>query len=530
MFAPMVAKPQRKTAAGSNHTLAHQRSTLLGHRSGRGLVERMGALQRSIGNQAMLQLLAQRAASLTECKPHVRNESRETPGAIAPDRGDRPQAPVQLIAPVRPGAILRKLVIGQVNDPLEYEADLVADQVMRMPTAGLSVAPSPPQLSRACAACEEELQRDAVSAADLDGQEVPPVVHQVLAEPGRPLDPDSRAFFEPRLGLDLGHVRLHDDAQAARSARAVGARAFTVGGHIAFADAVDGASESGRRLLAHELVHVVQQTGSAAQRLARDDAPYTPSGASGALANAADTIAEYRGRAATALIGSGLAAADAARIGRNLATCASGEQRLRAVAQTGDDAASASVLAAFTLDGMRQVIPRLTAVQPARKAVAVNEADDGELAAVPASISGPSRPVEREAERVAAELVPSDPLARDVDGDRVLRRYLSPEDVRQIEQAAAPAAPAIAAATLTAAAIATAPLWVWVVVAVVVVAVAAAALYWIYSDDDSGTVAQAAPQPKPDAVTKPEMKDKPSPYDRPLAGRRPGEPKRDSPC
>ena len=60
-------------------------------------------------------------------------------------------------------------------------------------------------------------------------------------------------------------MRLHDDAQAARSAVAVGARAFTVGGHIALTDGIDTASESGRHLLAHELTHVVQQGGGSAQ-------------------------------------------------------------------------------------------------------------------------------------------------------------------------------------------------------------------------------------------------------------------------
>ena len=63
-----------------------------------------------------------------------------------------------------------------------------------------------------------------------------PVVHEALAARGRPLEPRSRAFFEPRLGLDLGGVRVHDDALAARSAAAVQANAYTVGSDIAFAE------------------------------------------------------------------------------------------------------------------------------------------------------------------------------------------------------------------------------------------------------------------------------------------------------
>ncbi len=126
-----------------------------------------------------------------------------------------------------------------------------------------------------CAECKAKNQMQAklatastemtASPSAFSGQEAPPVVRQVLSEAGRPLDAASLAFFEPRFGLDLGHVRLHDDAQAARSAVAVGARAFTVGGHIALTDGIDTASESGRHLLAHELTHVVQQGGGSAQ-------------------------------------------------------------------------------------------------------------------------------------------------------------------------------------------------------------------------------------------------------------------------
>ncbi|MGF1626336.1 MAG: DUF4157 domain-containing protein [Alphaproteobacteria bacterium] len=76
---------------------------------------------------------------------------------------------------------------------------------------------------------------------------------------GRPLDPATRAFFEPRFGRDLSAVRVHDDPASARSARMIGAKAFTIGADIAFARgryAPDTAP--GRALLAHELAHVVQ--------------------------------------------------------------------------------------------------------------------------------------------------------------------------------------------------------------------------------------------------------------------------------
>lgn len=79
---------------------------------------------------------------------------------------------------------------------------------------------------------------------------------------GRPLSPSLRAFYEPRFGHDFSRVRVHHDAQAAASARAINAHAYTIGRDIVFGPAqyAPGTS-SGQRLLAHELTHVVQQTG-----------------------------------------------------------------------------------------------------------------------------------------------------------------------------------------------------------------------------------------------------------------------------
>lgn len=79
---------------------------------------------------------------------------------------------------------------------------------------------------------------------------------------GQPLSKSSRAFFEPRFGSNLSRVRIHADSQSARLARAMQARAFTLGNDIGF-NAGQYAPESfeGRRLLAHELVHTLQQAG-----------------------------------------------------------------------------------------------------------------------------------------------------------------------------------------------------------------------------------------------------------------------------
>jgi hypothetical protein len=94
---------------------------------------------------------------------------------------------------------------------------------------------------------------------------VPPVVHEVLRSRGEPLDAATRAFMSARFGHDFSRVRTHTDARAADSARAVGARAYAVGQHAVFAaGSYAPHTKSGRRLLAHELAHVVQQEGASA--------------------------------------------------------------------------------------------------------------------------------------------------------------------------------------------------------------------------------------------------------------------------
>ncbi len=79
---------------------------------------------------------------------------------------------------------------------------------------------------------------------------------------GKPLSPSARNFFEPRFGTDFSHVRVHDTPKAAQLSRAVNARAFTVGSDIAFnTGEFSETSEKGKKLMAHELTHVMQQGG-----------------------------------------------------------------------------------------------------------------------------------------------------------------------------------------------------------------------------------------------------------------------------
>lgn len=92
---------------------------------------------------------------------------------------------------------------------------------------------------------------------------MPTAVRRVLDSPGKSLDPVARSFYEPRLGHDLSRVRIHADYQAAASARAMNARAYTVGNDIVFGSGQFKPDTSvGRRLLAHEFVHTAQQSGA----------------------------------------------------------------------------------------------------------------------------------------------------------------------------------------------------------------------------------------------------------------------------
>lgn len=89
---------------------------------------------------------------------------------------------------------------------------------------------------------------------------MPPIVHEVLRSPGQPLDLNTRAFMEPRFGHDFSGVRVHTDARAARSAKAVNALAYTVGNDIAFDKGqYSPETNEGKGILAHELTHVLQQ-------------------------------------------------------------------------------------------------------------------------------------------------------------------------------------------------------------------------------------------------------------------------------
>lgn len=226
------------------------------------------------------------------------DRSHATRASASPASPARVTAPPARVAPVIRQLLHApvpqpKLTVGAPNDAFEREADRVADQVMRMPEPGVQ---------RVCAGCEEEeeargtVQRMCAECAAEEEEEkvrakaVPgaraslPAAFEsrfaALHGGGQPLPAGERSFFEPRFGRDFSSVRVHTSPAAGELARAVNARAFTLGDSLVFGPGEYApGTTGGRSLLAHELTHVVQQGGSGAggtiQRAVRFQADFS---------------------------------------------------------------------------------------------------------------------------------------------------------------------------------------------------------------------------------------------------------------
>ena len=170
-------------------------------------------------------------------------------------------------SPTAAWPLQRKASISMPNDPLETEADAVADRVLRMSDPSL-IRSASASIQRKCAACEDEQHKpiQAKRATSVDGAAALDTTGatSAAAHGGAPMPRDVRAYFEPRFGHDFSHVRVHTDGDAAQAAHSIQARAYTVGRDIVFgAGEYSPATRAGRHLLAHELAHVVQQRGDA---------------------------------------------------------------------------------------------------------------------------------------------------------------------------------------------------------------------------------------------------------------------------
>jgi len=193
--------------------------------------------------------------------------ARHSSGAPSAAPGPTPAVRRDPAAPTRPnhvteqllraGMLRANLTVSQAGDPSEEEADRMADTVMRMPTptaGGGGPSRQLPAIQRQCAACQDELKR-----TPLPGPDGVASAFEHPRSAGRPLSDSDRHFFEPRFGHDLSAVRIHTGDEAARAARSVGARAYAMGRDVVFgAGEHRPGADDGRRLLAHELTHVLQ--------------------------------------------------------------------------------------------------------------------------------------------------------------------------------------------------------------------------------------------------------------------------------
>jgi len=180
---------------------------------------------------------------------------------------------------VKPAFFQPKLTINQPNDIYEQEADHMADKVMRMPDLSANqnafFKPAHNHIQRKCQACEEKekhVHRKESNGNEVHGSNGLDNYVSSLSSSGQAMSPASRSFFEPRFGHDFSNVKIHTDAVAAKSAQSINALAYTTGNNIVFnSGQYAPESDSGKRLMAHELTHVVQQRGAIQTKIIQRD-------------------------------------------------------------------------------------------------------------------------------------------------------------------------------------------------------------------------------------------------------------------
>ena len=222
------------------------------------------------------------AQSPESSRPSMRDAASRQAGPRHPTTqrpGRRIGKPAALRTPSSTWAVIQaKLMIDRPGDVHEQEANRTAEQVMEIPEPSVaasarsgSAAPVGCECGKTCSDCQNEhadadevtLHMKPAGLAGARPAEAPSIVHDALRSPGQLLDQPSRAYFEPRLGHDFSAVRIHTGPQAVASANAVQAHAYTVGHDVVFgAGRFAPGTLEGRRLLAHELAHVVQQSAA----------------------------------------------------------------------------------------------------------------------------------------------------------------------------------------------------------------------------------------------------------------------------
>jgi hypothetical protein len=270
-----------------------------------------------------------------------------------------------------------------------------------------------------CEACHKKrlsLQRSMHYPGIRTGSEFPvaPIVREVLSSSSRPLDPATAAFMEQRFGQDFSQVRVHTDTRAAESAQAVHGHAYTVGSHIVFGQGkFEPESSAGRRLLAHELCHVVQQSRAAgmapARVVQRDDAQDTPAPSQSGQSPLAKQLFDLADEVEHAQSEGG----DSATFGQTAAFA----ERLRMVARNNDATEQIRVLEAFTPSHLAKIQQQAAqGGNAAQQASAIQRSADG------LDISDPRDRAEIEADRVANEVVSGGRVTVDVTPAPILHR------------------------------------------------------------------------------------------------------------
>lgn len=175
--------------------------------------------------------------------------------------GECPGCRSRLLSPPRPN-------LGAATDRYERRADAAADRVLRTPARGHTPETAGSAMPDSVRAGGGEAQRSRGG-----GREGESLAGYGFGS-GRSLPESTRRFYESRFGRDFGGIRIHSDPRAARAARAINARAFTVGRDIVFGPgAYAPATSAGARLLAHELTHTIQQAGGALTASGGREAP-----------------------------------------------------------------------------------------------------------------------------------------------------------------------------------------------------------------------------------------------------------------
>jgi peptidoglycan hydrolase-like protein with peptidoglycan-binding domain len=158
-----------------------------------------------------------------------------------------------------------KLRINDPGDIYENEADVVAGKVMRMQEPFIQSKPLPINtIHRKCEHCEEEekkMQRKEMNADETTADHSLESYINNLSNRGQSLSDEARSFYEPRFGYDFSNVKVHTDSNAAKSAQSINALAYTSGNNIVFnSGQFSPNTDSGKKLLGHELTHVLQQS------------------------------------------------------------------------------------------------------------------------------------------------------------------------------------------------------------------------------------------------------------------------------